>query len=77
MKFKVKDNYGKVHISKDYEWNKQEGIPCEDMILDDMERPCSNNCANESTNVCDCPSEFDEGEVIGVITPIGEGDKEK
>jgi len=64
--FKVKDNFGNILESKEYEWTKENGIPCEEKILEDME-VC--NCGfNESVNHCegDC-IRFDEGEVINII----------
>lgn len=67
MKFKVKDNHGKEHISKEYTWSREFGIPNEYGILEDMEDVFPCQCIpNESNSYCDCPSNFDEGEVISV-----------
>jgi len=63
MRFKVIDNNGKEHITKEYHWDKKDGIPYEEKILEDMEE-CS--CSlNESNSYCDgsCCL-FDEGEVV-------------
>lgn len=61
MKFKVTDNSGRTQIVE-YEWSKEDGIPNEETILENMET-C--NCQlNESTALCegDCVK-FDEGKV--------------
>lgn len=77
FRFIVKDNEGKINLSKPYELDMEEGIPHRDFILDDMEKGCTSNCANESDNTCYCPSEFDEGEIIDRIQFIGIKDKNK
>jgi len=71
----VKDNEEKLHLSKPYILDLEEGIPHQDDILDNMEKECQCNCANESTLTCDCPSEFDEGSVYGWIEFTGLKDK--
>jgi CDGSH-type Zn-finger protein len=66
MKFKVKDNFGRIHLSKEYEWDKYHGIPDEETILEEMEE-C--NCSlNENNPYCDgsCCI-FEHGEVVEVL----------
>jgi hypothetical protein len=66
MQFRIKDNNGNIHISKKYSWNKENGIPNEEQILEDIDN-CS--CSlNESNAYCDSScSLFDEGEVLEII----------
>jgi len=61
MKFKVTDNNGKESFVE-YEWNKEDGVPNEEDILENMEE-CT-CCLNESVNHCEgeCVM-FDEGKV--------------
>lgn len=63
IRFTVKDNYGRVS-TVDYEWNKDDGIPDQETILENMEE-CS--CSlNESVNTCECEPEWDNGEILKV-----------
>lgn len=61
MKFNVTDNMGVVHLVE-HEWTKEDGMPSEYEILEQME-VCSCQL-NESNNHCDgdCIN-FDEGKV--------------
>ena len=63
VSFEVKDNYGNITQSKEYIWNKEDGLPCEEAILEDMEEcDCS---FNESVNHCEGECiRFNEGEVL-------------
>ena len=65
MIFRVTDNYGKAHFVE-YEWDKEDGIPNAEDILDRMEKcTCS---LNEFVSCCegDCIS-FDNG-VVELVT---------
>lgn len=73
FKFVVKDNQGKIHLSKEYELG-EDGIPDPETILEDMEEcTCS---LNESVSCCEgeCIN-FDEGKVIDRIQYTGFKDK--
>ena len=64
MRFEIKDNNGNIHTSKNYEWDKEKGIPCEEIILEDMEK-CDCILGEDSRCEGDCIM-FDKGEVIGI-----------
>ena len=71
MKFTIKDNYGNQHISKEYIWNREEGIPPEEKILEDMEEcTCS---LNESDAYCDgsCCT-FENGKVTSAFNQFAQ-----
>ncbi len=66
LRFKVTDNHGRDHVV-DYNWNKDDGIPNEETILEKMEEcDCS---LNESVNHCegDC-FKFDNGKVELIVS---------
>jgi hypothetical protein len=63
LRFTIKDNYGRISTA-DYKWNKNDGIPDQETILENMEKcTCS---LNESVNHCECEPEFDNGEIVSV-----------
>lgn len=67
FKFKVKDNWGTIHESKEYSlWDIINNDDClsNEQILEDMERTC--NCTNESISICECEPEFDAGEIVEI-----------
>lgn len=68
MKFKIKDNFGNIHISDDYDWDKEDGIPNEETLLEHMDENFCSCIPNENTSYCDCESQFDNGEVIEWFT---------
>ena len=72
--FIVKDNGGNICLSSEYAWTPEDGLPCEEAILEDMEE-CT--CTlTESVNHCEggCIA-FDEGKVIDKIEYAGSTDK--
>ena len=73
IKFVVKNNLGKVELSKSYVWNKEDGLPNEEKILEDIET-C--NCLLSEDSFCEggCIN-FDEGEAIDIIRSTGLKDK--